>query len=380
MFLPTMCQHVALVMLVVMAAAATPEAPAAPLAPYPRTSGTAVNDNEVSCPSLRGQGCAVCIAHKDGRAGRWYGSPCVHTSVPEGGGKSKSDCMPASWWEAAKHPGAACVGNATGCAKTCGPTPPAQCTVFANTDFSGHEFSGQDANTAAECCSICGRTPGCGYYTFTPPVRCSLKTSKAGVRASPNSTSGCRLKNCSAVPLPPAPGPAPPQVCTTGTVCGAKFSVNGKGCCPYENAVCCSNDMTCCPAGSTCKVVGWQSTCVGAPGALSVGQPVCKTGAPLPLSKTLPNVLVIGDSVSIGYTPKIAARMADIALVQHSPWDLRDGGAEETAYVRYGIQSFSACYSLSFRVFTCFPLPVCLLFSSLSARSARPPLTRTVPP
>eukprot|EP01051_Picozoa_sp_SAG22_P003349 SAG22_NODE_162_length_16848_cov_16.978267_3_plen_135_part_00 len=41
---------------------------------------------------------------------------------------------------------------------------------------------------------------------------------------------------------------------------------------------------------------------------------------------------IAGDSVSIGYTPKIAAHMAPIALVQHSPWDVRDGGAEETAY------------------------------------------------
>ena len=43
-------------------------------------------------------------------------------------------------------------------------------------------------------------------------------------------------------------------------------------------------------------------------------------------------MLVIGDSVSIGYTPKIATHMAAVALVQHSPWDIRDGGAEETAY------------------------------------------------
>ena len=135
---------------------------------------------------------------------------------------------------------------------------------------------------------------------------------------------------------PPAPGPAPvKQVCVTGTVCGAKFSMNLLGCCPYENAVCCNNNMTCCPAGSTCEVHRWQSTCIGAPTKpvdLTVGQPVCKSGAPLPFSKSLPNVLIIGDSVSIGYTPKIAAHMAPIALVQHSPWDTRDGGAEETAY------------------------------------------------
>jgi hypothetical protein len=46
----------------------------------------------------------------------------------------------------------------------------------------------------------------------------------------------------------------------------------------------------------------------------------------------LPNVLIIGDSVSIGYTPLVATAMAKVALVQHSPFDHRDGGAEETAY------------------------------------------------
>jgi alpha-L-fucosidase 2 len=144
-------------------------------------------------------------------------------------------------------------------------------------------------------------------------------------------------------PAPAPPTPPPVQVCTTGTVCATKFAGNGQGCCPYENAVCCTNAMTCCPGGSTCKVYGWQSTCVGAPPATATGQPICKTGAPLPFSKTLPNVLIIGDSVSIGYTPKVAAHMAPVAFVQHSPWDIRDGGAEETAYgvtcLKYMLQS-----------------------------------------
>jgi hypothetical protein len=45
----------------------------------------------------------------------------------------------------------------------------------------------------------------------------------------------------------------------------------------------------------------------------------------------MPNVMILGDSVSIGYTPKVAAIMAQEALVQHSPWG-GDGGAEETKY------------------------------------------------
>jgi hypothetical protein len=49
------------------------------------------------------------------------------------------------------------------------------------------------------------------------------------------------------------------------------------------------------------------------------------------MDKTRKNVLVIGDSVSIGYTPFVAKAMAADALVQHAPWG-GDGGAEETAY------------------------------------------------
>ena len=48
----------------------------------------------------------------------------------------------------------------------------------------------------------------------------------------------------------------------------------------------------------------------------------------------LQQILVIGDSVSLGYTPAVATLLADVALVQHAPWG-GDGGAEETAY---GIQ------------------------------------------
>lgn len=47
------------------------------------------------------------------------------------------------------------------------------------------------------------------------------------------------------------------------------------------------------------------------------------------------NVLVIGDSLSIGYTPYVAQDLSDIALVQHAPWDFSDGGAEES---NYGVQ------------------------------------------
>lgn len=112
------------------------------------------------------------------------------------------------------------------------------------------------------------------------------------------------------------------------------------GCCPYASGVSCG-DYTCCPAGTTCENAGggWRvtSTCVAAngtkaaPGEAGGGKQVCKTGGPLPLSGTLPNVAILGDSVSIGWTPHVAAHLDGRALVQHSPWG-GDGGAEETAY------------------------------------------------
>jgi len=218
------------------------------------------------------------------------------------------------------------------------------CKVFPNTNFAGHDLIEADENTVADCCSACQAKVGCGYWTFAPPVTCLLKLSDAGEEPSPVHgadayTSGCRWENCSAPPLPP-PGPPPPapggQVCHVGTVCNATYAVNREGCCPYENAVCCPNSQTCCPQGSVCEDTGTYGTvCKGAPVSPvneTIGLSVCKAGAALPLSTTQPNVLIIGDSVSIGYTPMVAKSMQSLAMVQHSPYDKRDGGAEETAY------------------------------------------------
>ena len=128
-------------------------------------------------------------------------------------------------------------------------------------------------------------------------------------------------------------------------------STNQWGCCPFPNGVSCSN-YTCCPSGTTCSNAnsGYSvvSTCVSTeilpPAHLNLpylyvvgsqpnitGDQVCKTGPPLPFSKTQPNVLIIGDSVSIGYTPFVADYLKTTAFVQHSPWG-GDGGAEETLY------------------------------------------------
>jgi hypothetical protein len=48
----------------------------------------------------------------------------------------------------------------------------------------------------------------------------------------------------------------------------------------------------------------------------------------------LPNCLVMGDSVSIGYTYSVAVQLADVCNVQHSPWDVSDGGWEDSSYAR----------------------------------------------
>ena len=116
------------------------------------------------------------------------------------------------------------------------------------------------------------------------------------------------------------------------------FSVSGQGCCPWPGGVSCG-DYACCPAGSTCVATGGSGygslfNCSGAgvPAGTTARCP-CKPGPPLPPSQTLKNVLILGDSLTIGLTPYVARALSDVALVQHAPWDVSDGGAEEVAYM-----------------------------------------------
>jgi hypothetical protein len=129
--------------------------------------------------------------------------------------------------------------------------------------------------------------------------------------------------------------------CPASATCSPNgFSdAGGWGCCPWANATSCPSGYQCCPSGSTCSLIsgsgyGATYTCTG--GAAPAGTTSlcpCKPGVALPPSTTKKNVLVIGDSLSIGYTPPLAANLSDIALVQHAPWDTHDGGAEESAYL-----------------------------------------------
>lgn len=119
------------------------------------------------------------------------------------------------------------------------------------------------------------------------------------------------------------------------------FSLSGYGCAPFPNATICS-DFQACPAHSSCVLARGSGNasdlhgvyaCVADAGGASWGSSrcSCKPGAPLPPSAVLKNVLVIGDSISLGYTPFLQAALADVALLQHAPFS-SDGGSEEAAY------------------------------------------------
>ena len=114
------------------------------------------------------------------------------------------------------------------------------------------------------------------------------------------------------------------------------FSVTGWGCAPFANATICSQYQTC-PSDTTCVSMGGTSysevfACMGKNGAPNTTSLcTCKPGVALPMDSTRKNVVIVGDSLTIGYTPVVAGLLADVALVQHVPWSA-DGGAEETAY------------------------------------------------
>ena len=129
------------------------------------------------------------------------------------------------------------------------------------------------------------------------------------------------------------------------TCCPSGFNPSGVGCCPFTNAICCpGSQFACCPQGTTCSLVtgsGYNSryNCTSSEGYTQINKATCKSGPPLPMSTTLKNVLWIGDSLSLGMIPHVAANLSDIALVQHAPWG-QDGGAEETTYGLYCLDYF----------------------------------------
>ena len=88
----------------------------------------------------------------------------------------------------------------------------------------------------------------------------------------------------------------------------------------------------CCPAGSTCKNTGTYSATCEAPGKAPLDAlQVCTPGPLDPPSTSLPSAIIIGDSVSEGYTPVVMSLLQGKVQVQHSP-AAGGGGADDTSY------------------------------------------------
>merc|ERR1711939_861141 len=102
------------------------------------------------------------------------------------------------------------------------------------------------------------------------------------------------------------------------------------GCCTLPNAVCCGGGK-CCPNGSQCTNSGCSPVeprfdCGPEQGENCTVSYVCHPG---PISwEGNGSLLVIGDSVSIGYTPHLAKKLTQ--PVVHSP-GAGDGGARSTS-------------------------------------------------
>ena len=82
----------------------------------------------------------------------------------------------------------------------------------------------------------------------------------------------------------------------------------------------CPADRDCCeaqysPSGFGCTNESGDGCCLLGP-ALS----------PAEINPELPNCLIMGDSVSIGYVIPVALALAPVCNVQHAPWDVSNGG------------------------------------------------------
>ena len=105
----------------------------------------------------------------------------------------------------------------------------------------------------------------------------------------------------------------------------------------------CGNTTTLCPVSGQCCAAQYSPTKFGCRlgdggggGASWPPSPTaacCMPGPALEPSTTLPNCLVVGDSVSIGYTSfvNLPSMVADVCQLQHAPFDVSDGGAGATS-------------------------------------------------
>ena len=167
-----------------------------------------------------------------------------------------------------------------------------------------------------------------------------------------------------------APGAAPPAAvpCLSGHAsCPFSFGTNGSGCCPLDDAgaVCCQTPLPaglvrsyCCPKGSGCSTHGCTPTrdaylCGPNQGTNCSVAALCSSG---PRDWTAagggkPAVLVVGDSVSIGWTPVLQSLITTTHTVAHSPGRMADGGARSTS-------NFAACADYLLSTDTLQPLPL----------------------
>jgi hypothetical protein len=133
-----------------------------------------------------------------------------------------------------------------------------------------------------------------------------------------------------------APGSCPAGINTAcssnSTCCPVMFSGSNYGCCNLgPDAVCCGQ-QGCCPAGYTCmNTPPYTTACVKGNETWDGPVQVCTPGAENPATASpLPAIIMIGDSVSIGYEPAVAALLNETIYVQHSPWS-GGGGADDIA-------------------------------------------------
>ena len=142
---------------------------------------------------------------------------------------------------------------------------------------------------------------------------------------------------------------------------GCKNNCTRHGLCVYDQCVCqpgwsgascevkgqapvrCGSSSTHCPSIAQCCFNRYSPSNLGCHPSKDYGtnisqgcgdnQPVnqcCKPGPAKPMSTKLPNCIILGDSVSIGYNGIVTELLAKECQVQHAPWDTSDGGAGST--------------------------------------------------
>ena len=100
----------------------------------------------------------------------------------------------------------------------------------------------------------------------------------------------------------------------------------------------CDNGTSYCPAGATCCKAQYSPSHWGC----EMNGACCTLGPAKAPSTTLPNCIVLGDSVSIGYTPDVISMLSKTCAVQHTPWDVSDGGAGSTDFALNCLDVFLA--------------------------------------